>query len=90
MSKEEIRKDMADDSEGIGNILGEYVYEFDAPTNRIISICLFLLFIVIFIVLLIRNAVTTTSPITIMNVTFFTTSNILTSCSTIPSPARTI
>ena len=33
MSKEEIRKDMADDSEGIGNILGEY----DEATNPLLD-----------------------------------------------------
>ena len=65
---------------------GVFMYVFEAPTKRMISICLFLLLIVIFIVLLIRNAVTMMSPITMTTIIFLTMSNILTNSSTMPSP----
>src|SRR5574344_1930240 len=59
------------------------------PTHRIISISFRLLKIVIFIVLLIKKAVTKTKPITITILAVLTTSKILTKSVIIDSPYLT-
>ena len=71
-------------------INGILILRLDAPTSLIISISLLREKIVILIVFDIKKAVTSIKAATIAILIFFTTSNTVISCSTIPSPYLTV
>ena len=69
---------------------GNFILIFDAPTRRIIYISCFLENIVSFIVLIIKNIVTTTRARAAIKVIFSTALNALSIFSTNPSPYCTL